>query len=52
MEIIITIGIVALAGFIIYKNIKTSSKGNCNCGTCSKSCPSRKAEVDKIDLVK
>ncbi|MFR3909962.1 MAG: FeoB-associated Cys-rich membrane protein [Clostridium paraputrificum] len=42
MEILITAGIVTLAIFIIYKNIKTSSKGKCNCGTCSKNCPARK----------
>lgn len=42
MEILITLGIIALAGFIIYKNIKTSSKGKCNCGSCSKNCPVRK----------
>lgn len=39
MEILITIGIVILAAFIIYKNIKKSSKGECNCGSCSSKCP-------------
>lgn len=42
MEIAITIGILTLAGYIIYKNIKKSSEGKCNCGSCSKSCPMRK----------
>lgn len=51
MEILITIGIALLAIFIIYKNIKTSSKGKCNCGSCSKSCPVR-IEKDKIKLEK
>ena len=47
MEILVTVGIVALAIFIIYKNIKTSSKGKCNCSGCSKDCPSRKIEIKK-----
>lgn len=42
MEILVAAGIAILAGFIIYKNVKTSSKGKCNCGSCSKSCPVRK----------
>ncbi|GAA0070672.1 FeoB-associated Cys-rich membrane protein [Clostridium sardiniense] len=42
MEIAIAIGIAAVAVYIIYKNVKKSSKGQCNCGSCSKSCPSRK----------
>lgn len=42
MEVIITVGIVLVAAFIIFKNIKTSAKGKCNCGHCSKSCPVRK----------
>lgn len=39
MEILITVLIALLASFIIYKNIKKSSKGNCNCGSCSSHCP-------------
>jgi hypothetical protein len=42
MEIVITGVIVVLAGLIIYRSIKSSSKGICNCGDCSKKCPSRK----------
>ena len=42
MEIVITLVIVAFAAFILYKNFKKSSKGQCNCGCCSKDCPSRK----------
>lgn len=42
MEIIVTIGIAAIAAYIIYKNVKKSSKGECNCGSCHKKCPSRK----------
>ena len=39
MEILATIVIALLASFIIYKNIKKSSKGGCNCGSCSSHCP-------------
>lgn len=39
MEIMIALAIAAFAVFIIVKNIKKSSKGECNCGTCSSSCP-------------
>lgn len=39
MEIIISVGILLIALLIIYKNVKVSSKGICNCETCSKSCP-------------
>jgi hypothetical protein len=42
MEILITGAIVIVAGFIIYKNVKNSSKGKCNCSDCSKSCSLRK----------
>jgi len=42
MEILITLVILSGAIYIIYKNIKKSSKGECNCGTCSKTCPARK----------
>ena len=42
MEILITIIIIAFAIFILYKNIKNSSKGKCNCSNCptskSKNC--------------
>ncbi|MBP1888857.1 ferrous iron transport protein B [Clostridium moniliforme] len=47
MEIIITAGIVILAAFIIYKNVKKSSSGQCNCGSCNKNCPSRKLNIKK-----
>lgn len=39
MEIIITIGIIGFAAFILYKNLRKSAKGNCNCGSCSSHCP-------------
>ena len=43
MEIIITSIIVLLACFIIYKNIRSSSKGKCsNCSSCNKKCSQNK----------
>ncbi|MGL4772341.1 MAG: FeoB-associated Cys-rich membrane protein [Clostridium sp.] len=42
MELIITLCIVGFAGFIIYKNVKKSSSGECNCSSCHAKCPSRK----------
>jgi ferrous iron transport protein B len=39
VEIIITAIVIAAAGFIFYKNLKKSTSGECNCGSCSKSCP-------------
>ena len=49
-EIIITISIVFIAGFIIFKSFKNSSKGKCNCG-CS-GCKAEKAcsEKNKINI--
>lgn len=44
MEIAITIVIVALAAIIIYKNIKSSTKGQCNCSDCNKKCSRRVEE--------
>ncbi len=34
IEIIITVIIVVLAGVVIFKSVRNSSKGKCNCG-CS-----------------
>lgn len=42
MEILVTIIIIAVAAYIIYKNFKKSSKGQCNCGSCSSHCPKYK----------
>lgn len=39
IEIIIAAVILGSAGFIFYKNLKKSTKGECNCGSCSQSCP-------------
>ena len=42
IEIIVT-GIIVIATiYIIYKNVKKGTKGECNCGTCSAKCPNRK----------
>lgn len=35
IEILITIIICLFAGFIIFKSIKNSSKGKCNCDNCN-----------------
>ena len=39
MEILITLVIVAFAAYIIFRTIRKSSKGGCNCGSCSNHCP-------------
>lgn len=39
MEILITIGIVALAAFIFFRSAKKKTKGDCGCGNCSSQCP-------------
>lgn len=39
IEVIITVAIVAAAVFMLYKNLKKSASGKCNCGNCSSSCP-------------
>jgi ferrous iron transport protein B len=41
-EIIIAVGIIAAAGFILFKDLKKSTSGKCNCGSCSSSCPKYK----------
>jgi hypothetical protein len=38
-EIIIAGLLIAAAGYIFYKNFKKSASGECNCGSCSTSCP-------------
>ncbi len=45
IEILITIIIISFAGFIIFKSLKNSSKGKCNCGC--KGCKSEKICLDK-----
>ncbi|MGG7057139.1 FeoB-associated Cys-rich membrane protein [Clostridium tertium] len=50
MEILITLIIVALAAYIIFKSVRKSSKGSgCNCGKCSSSCPVQKENIIKLE---
>jgi NAD-dependent dihydropyrimidine dehydrogenase PreA subunit len=46
-EIIITAVLIAAAGYIFYKNFKKSASGECNCGSCSSSCPKYSMEKGK-----
>ncbi|MBK1813680.1 FeoB-associated Cys-rich membrane protein [Clostridium sp. YIM B02505] len=56
MEILITLIIVALAGFILFKNVKSSAKGECNCSSnssCSAThCPKYDSKIDTITIKK
>ncbi|MDI3311506.1 MAG: FeoB-associated Cys-rich membrane protein [Thermoanaerobacterium sp.] len=47
IEVIVTVAIVATAVFILYKNLKKSTSGQCNCGSCSSSCPKFSAVKQK-----
>lgn len=49
MEIIITTVIIAFAAFIIYRKFKKTSKGECDCGTCSSHCPKYEEHTLKIN---
>ncbi|MCM8711671.1 FeoB-associated Cys-rich membrane protein [Clostridium sp. SYSU_GA19001] len=46
-ELIITALVLGAAGFILYKNLKKSTNGECNCGSCSSSCPKYTIENKK-----
>ncbi len=48
MEVIIAILIVLLAIYLIIRSFKKSSKGECNCGSCSKGCPKYEANKDNV----
>lgn len=50
MEILITIFIFIFATFIIYKNFNNSSKGQCNCGSCTTTCPKYKSNTNENNL--
>jgi FeoB-associated Cys-rich membrane protein len=52
VEILITLIIVAFAGFTIYKTVRKSSKGGCNCGSCSNHCPMYEDKENGIKLEK
>lgn len=43
MEYVITAIIIALVAFIIFKNLRKSAKGECNCSGCTSKCSKRKA---------
>jgi heterodisulfide reductase subunit C len=52
MEILITLIIVALAAYIIFKTVRKSSKGSCSCGSCSSSCPMNKDKESTLKIEK
>ncbi|MDN5317932.1 MAG: hypothetical protein PWR08_2057 [Thermoanaerobacterium sp.] len=47
IEVIVTVAMVAAAVFMLYKNLKKSTSGQCNCGSCSSSCPKFSAVKQK-----
>ncbi|EKQ54440.1 MULTISPECIES: type II secretion system protein [unclassified Clostridium] len=47
IEILVTIVIVGFAGYVIFKSLRNSSKGKCNCG-CD-GCKAKKVCSDKND---
>lgn len=47
IEKIITVLIILLSVYIIYRNIKNRSEGKCNCSSCSSHCPYYKEKTDK-----
>lgn len=47
IEIIFTLIVIAIAVFIFYKNLKKSTSGECNCGSCSTSCPKYTIQKEK-----
>ncbi|WP_315069888.1 FeoB-associated Cys-rich membrane protein [uncultured Clostridium sp.] len=49
LEVTITIAIVFLAGCIIVKSLKNSSKGKCNCGC--KSCKAKESCSEKSNIL-
>lgn len=49
MEIIITLAIVSLAAYILFKTFHNSSKGSCSCKSCSDHCPMYE---DKSNILK
>ncbi len=51
MEYVITAIIIALVAFIIFKNLKKSAKGECNCSGCTSKCSKRKAP-SKVKVLK
>lgn len=52
MEILITLIIVLFVCFTIYKTVRKSSKGECNCNSCSNHCPMYEDKKNVIKLQK
>ncbi|MDV4150482.1 FeoB-associated Cys-rich membrane protein [Clostridium sp. AL.422] len=52
MEILITLVIVALAAYILFKTFHKSSKGSCSCGSCSDHCPMYKDNSNALKIKK
>ncbi|MBE6054091.1 MAG: FeoB-associated Cys-rich membrane protein [Clostridium sartagoforme] len=52
MEILITVVIVALAAYILFKKFSTSSKCNSGCGSCSSNCSMYKEKSDILKIEK
>lgn len=52
MEILITLIIVAVAAYIIFRTVRKSSKGGCNCGSCSSSCPMNEEKESTLKIEK
>lgn len=52
MEILVTLIIVALAAYIIFKTVRKSSKGGCNCGSCSDHCPMYEDKSNTLKIEK
>ncbi|SHI58279.1 FeoB-associated Cys-rich membrane protein [Lutispora thermophila] len=49
MEILIALGIVALAAFLLFRSGKKKTKGDCGCGcgSCSLQCPVNEDQREK-----
>lgn len=45
LQVIITVGIIAFAIYLLAKNIKKKASGQCDCGSCSSHCSNYKSEV-------
>ena len=52
MEILITLVIVFLAIYILFKNFYKSSKGGCSCGNCSDHCPMYENKSNTLKIQK
>ncbi|WP_138202923.1 FeoB-associated Cys-rich membrane protein [Haloimpatiens lingqiaonensis] len=39
MEILITLALISIAFYFLYKSIRNKAKGKCDCSSCSSHCP-------------